>query len=91
MTAFILFSRIGKPTDAVSSVPASSSGSSNSYDGDDAQCFFQEWRVAEDRYSEVIQNNGQLEIRLGSSKRPLMWLKRRPAPFEHDWLSLTPR
>jgi len=43
----------------------SSSGSSNSYDGDDARCFFREWRVAEDRYSEAIRNNGQLEIRLG--------------------------
>ena len=65
MTAFILFSRTGKPTDAVSSVPASSSGSSNSYDDDDAQSFFQEWRAAEDRYSEAIRNNGHLEIRLG--------------------------
>ena len=59
------FSRTDKPTDAASSVLASSSGSSNSYDGDDARCFFREWRAAEDRYSEAIRNNGQLEIRLG--------------------------
>ena len=57
--------RTGKPTDAASSAPASSSDSSNSYDGDDARCFFREWRAAEDRYSEVIRNNCQLEIRLG--------------------------
>ena len=59
------FPRTGEPTNAASSAPASSSGSSNSYDGDDARRFFQEWRAAEDRYSEVIRNNGQLEIRLG--------------------------
>ena len=63
--SFHLFFRIGKPADAASSVPASSSGSSNSYDGDDAQRFFQEWRSAKDRYSEAIRNNCQLEIRLG--------------------------
>ena len=57
--------RTGKPTDAASFAPASSSGSSNSYDGDDARRFFREWRAAEDRYSEAIRNNGQLEIRLG--------------------------
>ena len=59
------FPRTGKPTDAASSVLASSSDSSNSYDGDDARCFFREWRAVEDRYFEAIQNNGQLEIRLG--------------------------
>ena len=59
------FPRTGEPTDAASSALASSSSSSNSYDGDDARRFFQEWRAAEDRYSEVIQNNGQLEIHLG--------------------------
>ena len=57
--------RTGKPADAASSAPALSSDSSNSYDGDDARCFFREWRAAEDCYSEVIQNNCQLEIRLG--------------------------
>ena len=59
------FPRTGKPTDAASSAPASSSGSSNSYEGDDARCFFREWRAAEDCYFEAIWNNGQLEIRLG--------------------------
>ena len=59
------FPRTSKPTDAASSVLASSLNSSNSYNGDDAWCFFREWRVAEDRYFEVIRNNGQLEIRLG--------------------------
>jgi len=59
------FPRTDKPTDAASSASASSSGSSNSYDGDDARRFFQEWRVAEDRYSKAILNNDQLEIRLG--------------------------
>ena len=59
------FPRTDKPADAASSAPASSSGSSNSYDGNDARCFFREWRAAEDRYSEVIWNNGQLEIHLG--------------------------
>ena len=57
--------RTNKPADAASSVLASSLGSSNSYDGDDARCFFREWRAAEGRYSEVIRNNSQLEIRLG--------------------------
>ena len=65
MTVFILFSRTGKATDAASSATASSSGSSNSYDGDDAWSFFREWRAAEDRYFKAIWNNGQLEIRLG--------------------------
>ena len=65
MTVFILFSRIGKPTDAASSMPASSSGSSNSHDGGDARIYFREWRAAKDRYSEAIRNNGQLEICLG--------------------------
>ena len=65
MTVFILFPRIGKSTDAASSGPVSSSGSSNSYDGNDAWSFFQEWRAAEDRYSKEIRNNGQFEIHLG--------------------------
>ena len=59
------FPRTDNPADAASSTTASSSGSSNSYDGDDAPRFFQEWRAAEDRYSEAIRNNGQLEIHLG--------------------------
>ena len=39
--------------------------SSNSYNGNDAQRFFREWRAVEDRYSKAIRKNGQLEIRLG--------------------------
>ena len=65
MTAFTLFPRTDNPADAASSAPASSLGSSNSYDGDDARRFFRESRAAEDRYSKAIWNNGQLEIRLG--------------------------
>ena len=57
--------RAGKPSDVASSSPALSSDSSNSYNGDDARCFFREWRAAEDRYSKAIQKNGQLEIHLG--------------------------
>ena len=59
------FPRIGKLADDASSASASSSDSSNSYNGDNARRFFREWRVDEYRYSEVIRNNGQLEIRLG--------------------------
>ena len=57
--------RTGKPADAASSAPTSSSDSSNSYNGDDARRFFREWRAAEDHYSNAIRSNGQLEIRLG--------------------------
>ena len=57
-------SRAGKPSDAASSALALSLDSSNSYNGDDAQRFFREWRAAEDRYSDAIQKNGQLEIHL---------------------------
>lgn len=44
--------------------PDSSSNSSDSYNGNDARCFLQEWRVAQDRYSKVTQENGQLKARL---------------------------
>ena len=57
--------RAGKPSNAASSASASSLDSSSLYNDDDARCFFREWRVAEDRYSEAIQKNGQLEIHLG--------------------------
>ena len=59
------FPRTSKPTDAASSALSSSSDSSNSYNSDDARRFFQEWRAAEDCYSEAIRNNCQLEIHLG--------------------------
>ena len=50
--------RADEPSDAASSAPASSSDSSDSYNGDDARRFFQEWRAAQNRYSEVTQENG---------------------------------
>ena len=59
-----LLPRTGKPADAASSAPASSSDSFNSYNGDDARRFFREWRAAEDYYSKAIWNNGPLEIHL---------------------------
>ena len=59
------FPKTNNPANAASFAPASSSGSSNSYDCDDAWRFFQEWRAAEYRYSNALSNNGQLEIRLG--------------------------
>ena len=65
MTVFVPFLGTGKPADAASSMPASSSDSSNSYNDDDARRFFREWRAAEDRYSEAIRKNGQFEIHLG--------------------------
>ena len=50
--------RADEPSDVVSSAPASSSDSSDSYNGDDARRFLQEWRAAQNRYSEVTQENG---------------------------------
>jgi len=84
------FPRYDKPFDATSSAPASSLDSSNSYNGDDARCFFREWRAAEDRYSEVIRNNGQLEIHLGVFQAALNAAEEEAMPFDHGWLSLMP-
>ena len=64
-------SRAGGPSDAASSVPALSSDSSDSYNGDDARCYLHEWRMAQNRYSEATWENGQLEIRLGVSQAAL--------------------
>ena len=64
-------SRAGGPSNAVSSVPASSSDSSDSYNGDNAQCYLHEWRMAQDHYSEPTWENGQLEIRLEVSQAAL--------------------
>ena len=50
---------------------ASSSDSSDSYNGDDAQRFLREWRTAQNRYSEATRENGQLEICLGVSQAAL--------------------
>jgi len=63
--------RAGGPSDATSSVPASSSDSFDSYNGDDAQRYLHEWRMAQNRYSEATWENGQLEIRLGVSQAAL--------------------
>ena len=63
--------RAGEPSDATSSALASSLDSSDSYNGDDARRFLQEWRVAQDHYSEAAQENGQLEICLGVSQGAL--------------------
>ena len=63
--------RASGPSDAASSMPALSSDSSDSYNGDDAQCYLHEWRMAQNRYSEVTWENGQLEIRLGVSQAAL--------------------
>ena len=57
--------RAGGPSDATSSVLALSTDSSDSYNGDDARCYLHEWRMAQNRYSEVTWENGQLEILLG--------------------------
>jgi len=63
--------RAGEPSDAVSSVPSSSSDSSDSYNGDDARRFLWEWRVAQNCYSEATRENGQLKIHLEASQAAL--------------------
>ena len=63
-----LLPRGGEPSDIVSFALASSSDSSDSYNGDDTRRFLREWRAAQNRYSEVTRENGQLEIRLGVSQ-----------------------
>ena len=63
--------RASGPSDAASSVLASSSDSSDSYNGDDARRYLHEWRMAQNHYSEVTWENGQLEIRLRVSQAAL--------------------
>ena len=63
--------RAGEPSDAASSTSISSSDSFDSYNSDDARHFLQEWRVAQNRYSEVTRENGHLEILLGVSQTAL--------------------
>ena len=60
-----------KPFDAVSSAPASSSDSFDSYNGDDARPFLREWRVAQNSYSEATRENSQLKIHLRASQATL--------------------
>ena len=71
MTVFVLSLGPREPSNAASFAPATSSDSSDSYNSDDARCFLQEWRVAQDRYSEVTWKNGQLEIHLRVSQAAL--------------------
>jgi len=52
-------------------MPASSSNSFDSYNGDDARHYLHEWRMAQNRYSEATWENDQLEIRLGVSQAAL--------------------
>ena len=82
--------RAGRPSDDASSVPASSSDSSDSYNGDDARRYLHEWRMAQNRYFEVTWENDQLEIHLGVSQDSFTWLRRRPASFERGWPNPTP-
>ena len=63
--------RASEPSDAASSTSTSSSDSSDSYNGDDARRFLHEWRMAQNHYSEVTWENGQLEICLGVSQAAL--------------------
>ena len=63
--------RVGGPSDVASIVPASSSDSSDSYNGDDARRYLHEWRMAQNCYSEATWETGQPEIRLGVSQAAL--------------------
>ena len=63
--------RAGGPSNAASSVPTSSSDSSDSYNDNDARCYLHEWRMAQNRYSEATWENGQLETHLGVSQAAL--------------------
>ena len=82
--------RAGGPSDAASSVSTLLSDSFDSYNGDDAQRYLHEWRMAQNRYSEATWENDQLEIRLRSLRPPFMRPRRRPAPSERDWQNQTP-
>ena len=64
-------SRADGPSNVASSIPASSSDSSDSYNGDDARRYLHEWRMAQNHYSEATWENGQLEIHLGVSQAAL--------------------
>ena len=70
-----LFPRAGEPSDVVSSAPSSSLDSFDSYNGDDARCFLQEWWPAKGRYSKATQENGFLESRLEASQATLLTAK----------------
>ena len=63
--------RAGGPSNAASSVLASSSDSSDSYNVDDDRRYLHEWRMTLNRYSEATWENDQLEIHLGVSQAAL--------------------
>ena len=63
--------RAGGPSNAASSMPASLSDSSDSYNGDDTWRYLHEWRMAQNRYFKATWKNSQLEIRLGVSQATL--------------------
>jgi len=68
-------SKVGEPSNAESVAAPMldlSLDSSDSYTGDDAWRFLQDWRAAKDCYSEATRENGQLEIRLGASQATLL-------------------
>ena len=67
--------RADRPSDAASSFLATSSDSSDTYNGDDAWHYLHEWRMAQNRYSKVTWENGQLEICLGVSQAALHMAK----------------
>ena len=67
--------RAGEPSNAESAAapaPDSSSNFSDSYNGEDARPFLQEWRAAKDHYSEITWENNQLKIRLEASQAALL-------------------
>ena len=53
-------------------VPELLGDSSDSYTGDDARRFLQEWKAAKDHYSEATRENGQLESHLKASQATLL-------------------
>ena len=63
--------RASGPSDGASSVAASSSDSSDSYNGDNSRHYLHEWRMAQNHYSKVTWENDQLEIRLEVSQAAL--------------------
>ena len=56
--------RAGEPSNIVSSMPTSSSDSSDSYNGDNAWRYLHEWRMTQNCYFRETWENGKLGIRL---------------------------
>ena len=66
--------RASEPSNVVSDAASaldSLSDSFDSYNGEDAQRFLQDWRAAQDHYSEATQENDQVEIHLRASQAAL--------------------